>query len=769
VNHTEHNAKTPHTATGLFATLRGLLHAQGTGASSPRYVLATLSVLATTLGVLAFSTAAAHAEECPNAVFRTGPSAHLPDCRAYEQVSPPFKNTSGARLFSYSPGGTSAGLILTTALTETEGFVAGGAGGTPDYFSVRRTASGWATVSDGPPTNEYVPGQTGGSAGDFLLGDLDGQTTLWLDRAASQPNNSISFFLRLPDRSIVDVGPAAPPTTPAGTPFEVSDRIAHVEVAGLSSDASHLLFTLGGDYWPFDDTETGQTGKGGSGGGNISLYEYVGTGNTTPMLVGVNNAGALISRCGTELGAGESFSAENTYNAMSADGQTIFFNAPCGQKTRNELYARIDNDEPGARTVDISEPTREDCSTCNTEAGVLAAASFEGASEDGSKVFFTTTQPLLDGTGGLYEYDFEAPAGEKISLVVPGAVSMEGHGVEVSEDGSHVYFESSKVLTEAPNAEGEKAQPGPGNTYVYNTETGQITFVAGGGTGQSNVTPDGRFLVFTSDSHLTSDDTAGAEQVFEYDAQTGALVRVSAGQEGFNNNGNVPTVRNGYNQVLNNASLADSYGRNESAYNEPYNSSWAGTSVSADGSYVFFQSIVGLTPQALDRKLVGTRQGYTVYANNVYEYHDGQVSLISDGQDLSSVEETSNVVLLGADESGSDVLFTTADQLVGQDTDTAIDIYDARIDGGFPGPTAPSQCSGESCQGPLSGAPTLLSPGSEFQAGGNPPLAEPAPAPVSKPKAKAKATKCKKGTKLEHGKCVKTKVKKATGKRRARS
>ena len=38
--------------------------------------------------------------------------------------------------------------------------------------------------------------------------------------------------------------------------------------------------------------------------------------------------------------------------------------------------------------------------------------------------------------------------------------------------------------------------------------------------------------------HLTPDDESSATQVFEYDAQTGMLVRVSIGQDDFNHNGN---------------------------------------------------------------------------------------------------------------------------------------------------------------------------------------------------------------------------------------
>ncbi len=106
--------------------------------------------------------------------------------------------------------------------------------------------------------------------------------------------------------------------------------------------------------------------------------------------------------------------------------------------------------------------------------------------------------------------------------------------------------------------------------------------------------------------------------------------------------------------------------------------------------------------------------------------------------------------------SGEDIFFRTADQLVPQDVDTEADLYDARIGGGFPAPASllPS-CSGDACQGELSPAPVLLSPGSEFQAGGNPPLTGSEPAPAAKPK--SKPVKCGKGLVKKKTKCVKVK------------
>ena len=140
------------------------------------------------------------------------------------------------------------------------------------------------------------------------------------------------------------------------------------------------------------------------------------------------------------------------FTAVGADSND------CGgvQPPVNELFARIDEE----RTVAISEPSVADCALCDTS--VPADAVFQGASADGSKVFFTTTQSLLgrDTSENLYEYDFDAPAGQRVVRVSGGDGSVSEPTAEVqsvpyvSEDGSHVYFYAKGVLTTAANSAG---------------------------------------------------------------------------------------------------------------------------------------------------------------------------------------------------------------------------------------------------------------------------------------------------------------------------
>jgi hypothetical protein len=489
---------------------------------------------------------------------------------------------------------------------------------------------------------------------------------------------------------------------------------------------------------------------------------------------------------------------------MSADGRTVYFTAPaCESGTGanahtpvpvDEVFARIDNSEPDAHTVAISQPEalppaapNHECVTpaCveNTNnPGQFRDAQFKGASADGSKVFFLSPQQLTDGAsedpnpsdsarnrgcseaGGsgcnLYEYDFSSPVGERLVDVSAGDLSGGGPRVQGvmadGGDGSHVYFVARGVLTAVANGGGQIAQDGAENLYVFERDAahpaGRVAFIAvlpeadhrewadGQAPGEpANVTPDGRFLVFTSSGALTPDMTRsdGAQQVFRYDAQTGELVRVSIGEHGFNDNGNggVGSAR----IVFPDKTSFDQAGV---VRTDP--------TMSHDGAFVFFMSPVGLTPGALDSVPIANTERGVEYAENVYEYHNGQVYLISDGRDTSTapggicLNVPSSVCLLGSDASGANVFFTTADALVAGDGDTQLDVYDARIcTAGEPciKPTVtPAGCLGEGCHGVPAGAPSLPAAGSaSFAGAGN--LAPPVSRPVVRPRALSRAQK----------------------------
>jgi hypothetical protein len=244
------------------------------------------------------------------------------------------------------------------------------------------------------------------------------------------------------------------------------------------------------------------------------------------------------------------------------------------------------------------------------------------------------------------------------------------------------------------------------------------------------VTPDGRFLVFPSSGDLTPDDSSrsGARQIFRYDAQTGELIRISVGDNGFNDNGN----RSGPTPCGVGFCAEDAAIPVRTLQQGPRTD----PTMSHDGSEVFFMSPVALTTHALNDVPIGTskQDGETPdYAQNVYEWHAGHVYLISDGHDASRDEgqtplcpTVSSVCLIAADGSGRNVFFSTADRLVPQDTDTSLDYYDARVcepQSGNPciaAPAAGAPCVEEACHGTppaIPGAPNF--PTSSFNGAGN--------------------------------------------------
>jgi hypothetical protein len=757
----------------------------------------------------------------------------LPDNRAYELVTPAQKN--GALIDEFFLGGTFPQIaangqrmiaVSVQCFANPESCrVERNTEGEP--YAFERTASGWVTRPLAPPA----------SFATHTLWTVSADAATALFGVPHVPAGVIEedFYGRNEHGAFVNVGPVG---EHAGY-----NRLAPVVPVVSTRDLSHVLYeTNEASVWSFNSSP------------GRALYEYTGTGNATPLMVGVSGGyekgedHKLISTCGTELGGVSSISKQN--GSLSEDGRTVFFTAHAGENGSGEkilcpagaiptrvqtLYARIDGEQSDARSVLISGPASTGCESteCKEHTSKEKAkeeefardANFEAASADGSRAFFTDTQQLTDGAsedpnplstaangcsaivepGGCNLYESECSNGNRCAqpaerrlidlsegpagTPVPGGPRVQGI-LGISSDGSHAYFVAKGVLTGAEeNQSHEKAEDEKENLYAYERDEahpgGRLAFIARlapsdklewqqhGAGGVANVTPAGRLFVFTSHKALSADATCVEgegevpvcpAQVFEYDAVTRALIRISIGEKGFNDNGN---------GGARGEELSSGKHAGDATIAEPISGGGSvplrlDPTMSDDGTFVFFQSGVALTPGALNDVPVG--QGSPLnerYAQNVYEYHEGHVSLISDGKDTTHVDTAiavSPVELLGSDATGSNVFFTTFDPLVPQDTDTQRDIYDAHICSTTepcpPPRSEPTPCEGEACHGSPPGQGVGQTPGSEsFTGPGN------LTPPVSKPAVKPK--KCRKGFVKKHSKCVKAKAKKKSRARKA--
>jgi hypothetical protein len=673
-------------------------------------------------------------------------------------VTPVFKDGTEPVLEALSEDGSSAiaRTLGTFAGLENNTNLNGGT------YQLSRSVMGWTVAAISPPSSGF-PVQ------EFYAASADLQRSLWLTRTPSESVTAENFYIREANGTMVKIGSLLPPSVVAGPPSNEYEGFLYktkTEYVDASADLSHVFFKIelgheAGISWPGDATN-----------GLSSLYEYVGTDQTRPELVGVNNEGHQISTCSTWLG---SLNSKDVYNAVSRDGAAVFFTAVekgvCGASEGpevDELFARVD----GLETVPVSEPTtgaHGACEACNTSQP--HSAEFAGASQEGAKVFFLTSQELLPGAKGmnLYEYDFEAPVSQRVSQVGAGSSGeAKVQGVaRVSEDGSHVYFVARGRLGEGPRGgaggsciaelssgekaqeeiaeeEEEKAEPvtteakcrpvvGAENMYVYQRDAaypaGHVSFIAtlcseegvsgivasaqcpGSGSDESDweasdqrlvqATPDGRFLVFQSVGDLTKGDTSHVAQIFEYDAVTGELVRVSREREGY-------SPKAGLNAEDNASELPV---QGYSVHTSPTVASKV--TVSDDGSTVVFSSDGALTSEA--------EKAAAAKVESTYEYRSSVASGGSIGAGsvylLSGESTESNTRVKGMDGGAVNVFFVSSAELVPQDTDEQFDTYDARVGGGFLAPDPPSGCVAEACEVPLA-VPPVLTPASESVSGG---------------------------------------------------
>jgi Tol biopolymer transport system component len=440
--------------------------------------------------------AVATAEGCPNEQFRTGLSAGLPDCRAYELVSPVEKNGGAVRSadqeFEYWESSVNGAQVV---YSSTQGFA--DSKSTVDFalpYLASRDANGWSTQA-------LLPSQAAtGFVLDIRFGvfssDLSsGVLTIRTDApplVSGEPQNNQNLFVRNNDDGsyrLIDV-------TPAGIAPE------EARLLGASSDLSHVVFE-----------ERAQL-TANAPAGQVNLYEW--------------NSGTLsllsVSPEGTAL-VGEE--PQGIY--VSEDGSRVVFGM------NHCLYLR----ENDARTVQLDAP------------GMFG--NFEAASSDFSKIFFSDdasaglTGDTVPGSGmNLYEYDLST--GRLIDLTPSAHVELanggEGDGVPgVARDGSYVYFIAHGSLVAGATA-------GQRNLYVWHdgvtsfiaTGQGLVPFGSGilGGPGSipGGISSDGTHLAFESEASLTGYDNTDANtgqadtEVFLYDAITRRLVCASCDPSG---------------------------------------------------------------------------------------------------------------------------------------------------------------------------------------------------------------------------------------------
>jgi NHL repeat len=676
-----------------------------------------------------FTTLSAEQAACPNEQLRGGFSASLPDCRAYELVTPPPENSSqfdAREVFAFESMPAANGEALTLRTEEPRpGAPTGG-----ESYVATRGAGGWA-AEDIMPLESY----DGVICQEFkVVYAYSEQLTKDVIETGAGSRASNRAYPENPESCNAD-GYQVVSGEPVGyqnivvrdnatgayqlantPPPGVTPADAHFQAA--SADLSHVIFT-----------ETSPLAQGASYGVE-NLYEWdEGALRLVSVLPdGTPVTGSLAAKAPTRTSKQPPPEITTEYkDVVSSDGSHVLFTYG------GALYDRID----GQRTVQVDEK--------QGGSGPSGGGSFKAATADGSKVFFFDESKLTAGsTAAAGEPDlYECELGEGASKceLTDLTVAKAGEHADVqsvflpSRDSSHVYFVAQGVLAankreyEYVDAAGnnhkvvEEAQRGHENLYLY--QGGAITFIANelGLGSRASASPDGMWFGLPTSKSLTG-YSAGhpVGEVFLYDAAAGQIVCASCNPSG-------------------EAPVSDGAGLEESA-RRPI----------SDGGRVFFETVEALVPS-------DTNGGI-----DIYEYEDGHVYLISSGTSPSEVN------LEGASESGDDVFFRSTQQLVPQDTRGGeYVIYDARVDGGFAEPSSPPPCTtADACREAPSPQPLIFgAPSSQtFSGPGN--LAPSAPATVVKPRALTSAQKlngalkaCKKDrSKSKRAECEKTAHKK---------
>jgi hypothetical protein len=447
-------------------------------------VVSALALLVCGLG-WPVGSASAEGVACPNEQLRAEQpyGLGLPDCRAFEMVSPLDKGGAGVA-FSDARAAISGEAVtyFSSGSFRGSGPEPVGAAFVSRYLS-RRGPSGWSTTNITPPYGTYTP-QTLTPFQELLFTPELSAAALearYSSLVPGEPPGYLNLFTANTENGsyqlVTDVTPSE--DVPYSTGALTSS--GRPELAGASMDLSHVVFD-----------EEGSLVEGAS-----PAHEHVYEWTDGPLSqVDVPPEGVMFEgkdSIGAPGNAGE-IEYGNPWHAVSAEGARVFFTAgekQNGGDTYRELGQLYVRENPGAPqspyvggkcsvpadacTVEVSASQRVNAQGGpNPDPHGPQPAFFRDASTNGSRAFFTSRAELTndantgkeDNAANLYEYNVETGTLTDLTIVTGALESEDPDGatllgfVNAGENGNYVYFVADGVLTITPNSEGETAVPG---------------------------------------------------------------------------------------------------------------------------------------------------------------------------------------------------------------------------------------------------------------------------------------------------------------------
>jgi hypothetical protein len=412
-------------------------------------------------------------EACSNESLRTGLSALLPDCRAYELVTPPDTNghppTAGfagvyfATLRAAPDGNRATFIVEGGTLPGNEG--AGGFNGDP--YLASRTAEGWSTQLAGPTGDEATGPQPGGVSPDQTY-------SFWKDIKGPV------IHIRYPDGHSELVGVGSLGEDPA------------VEADLITEGANHIVFAT-------EPSGAVQLEPDAPPAGTSAVYDRSAEGPTHVVSLLPGNEPQKAGENALYLGASE-------------DGEGIVFSIG------GTIYVRLQNTEtlkvagPGSTFAGVAEEGKR---VFYLESGNLYAFDVEtegkipfaesgnvtvvNVASDGTRAYFVSPSVLTSEPNPNGE---KAKAGkENLYLSEEGAISFVGIVTERDVEGEV-----------RPNDEIDGL-----GLWLLGLKRKSPDL------DPSRTTPAGTTLLFESRADLTNFKSNGIAQVYRYDQTQGRL------------------------------------------------------------------------------------------------------------------------------------------------------------------------------------------------------------------------------------------------------